>query len=173
MTRIASVLLKTLFTITAVGGGICIAAVLGAFFFNITLVMFKTGSMGPAIPTGSLAVVQKIPSSQVRIGDIVTVDREGQLPITHRVVSHEQNGNQYALTLRGDANSENDPEPYITSDVRIVLFAVPGLGYPVAALSNPLVLIVTTLGTAGLVTCAFWPHNNRGSNPRKKDTSPT
>jgi signal peptidase len=129
-----------LLNIAAIGGTICIVTVVAALFFNITLIMFKTGSMSPAIPAGSLAIVQKIPASQVHVGDVVTVDRGNQLPITHRVVSVSPHGNEYALTLRGDANSENDPEPYITSDVRIVLFSMPGLAFPVAALSHPIVL---------------------------------
>ncbi len=43
--------------------------------------------MEPTIPTGSLAVVHEIPASEIAVGDIVTVDRPGQLPITHRVTS--------------------------------------------------------------------------------------
>ncbi len=83
----AGILGEVLLWLAAVGGAICIVVVLAAVFFNVTLIMFKTGSMEPTIPTGSLAVVQEIPASEVAVGDIVTVDRPGQLPVTHRVTS--------------------------------------------------------------------------------------
>ena len=44
-----------LLNLAAVGGVVCIAAVIAAFAFNITLIMFKTGSMSPTITAGSLS----------------------------------------------------------------------------------------------------------------------
>jgi signal peptidase len=43
------------------------------------------------------------------------------------------------------------------SQVRVVLFSVPRLAYAVVTLSHPLVLGGITVGTAALVTWAFWP----------------
>lgn len=43
--------------IAAIGGVICIALVILAYAAGITLIMFKTGSMSPTIPAGSVAVV--------------------------------------------------------------------------------------------------------------------
>lgn len=79
-----------LLTLAAIGGLACIVLVLLALFFHITLIMFKTGSMGPTIPAGSLAIVREIPASEIRVGDVVTVDRSQALSITHRVVSIAQ-----------------------------------------------------------------------------------
>ena len=52
-------------TVLAVLGAICIVATIAAFALNISLIMFKTGSMSPTIPTGSLAVVRQIPASDI------------------------------------------------------------------------------------------------------------
>jgi signal peptidase len=49
--------------VASIGGVICILVVIAALGFHITLIMFKTGSMEPTIPTGSLAVVHEIPAS--------------------------------------------------------------------------------------------------------------
>jgi len=119
--------------------------------------MFKTGSMSPTIPAGSLAVVKEVPAAEVAVGDIVTVDRSPALPITHRVTSVSPAGEATALTLRGDANQADDPAPYVVTTVRTVLFSVPHLAQLVIALSHPVVLGSITLGAAGLVTWAFWP----------------
>ncbi len=156
---IGSVIGDTLLTIAAGGGVLCIIAVIAAAGFNITLIMFETGSMNPTIPAGSLAVVRQIPAAEIRVGDVVTVDRTGQLPITHRVVSVAPGGSDdvRTITMRGDANTTDDPKPYTVSHVRIVLFSVPGLAYAVVTLSQPVILGGITVGVSALVTWAFWP----------------
>jgi signal peptidase len=160
---------NALLTVAAIGGAVCIVLVLLAVFFNITLIMFKTASMGPTIPAGSLAVVKQIPASDIRVGDVVTVDRSPDLPVTHRVtsVSAAAHGAR-TITLRGDANHTDDPAPYVVKTVRIVLFSVPQLAYAVNAVSNPFALGGITLGAAGLVTWAFWPRGERAPRARRR-----
>ena len=46
----------------ALAGLVCIVLVVLAFTANITLMMFRTGSMSPSIPAGSVAIVQRIPA---------------------------------------------------------------------------------------------------------------
>jgi signal peptidase len=117
--------------------------------------------MTPTIPTGSLAVVEKIPASEIHIGDVVTVDRGTLLPITHRVISIKDGSADAAgsrqIRMKGDANPVADPEPYVVTTVRRVIFSVPGLAYPLVTISNPLVMGGITLGAAGLITWTFWP----------------
>ncbi len=160
--RLADVVRETLLNLAAIGGAICILLTLAAVLFHITLIMFKTGSMSPAIPAGSLAVVREVPASEVRIGDVVTVDRPGQLPVTHRVTSSRMiDGTTAVLTLKGDANRVEDPAPYTISKVRAVLYSVPGIAYVVAGVSNPWVLGGTTVAVSALVTWALWPRPER------------
>ena len=156
-------------TLAAIGGVICIAAVIAATFFDITLIMFKTGSMSPTIPTGSLAIVREIPASEAAVGDVVTVDRPNLLPITHRVTSVTDAGNGFtSITMRGDANATEDPEPYVVNTVRTVLFSAPGLATVVVGFSNPYVLGGITVGAAILVTWAFWPRGGGRSQHRER-----
>ena len=156
---------NALLNIAALGGTVCIILVILAFFFQITLIMFKTGSMSPTIPAGSLAVVKKIPASEVRVGDVVTVDRASALPVTHRVTSVSQaDGGAVKLTMRGDANPTDDPLPYEATTVRSVLWSVPELAYTVNAANNPIILGSLTVVMAVVVTWAFWPREE----PRRR-----
>lgn len=168
--RVESVARNVLLDVAAVLGAICIVLVVLALVFHITLIMFKTGSMTPAIPTGSLAVVKQIPASEAHIGDVVTVDRPGELPITHRVVrtSPDPDGST-VLVLKGDANAAADPAPYTVKTVRLVLWSVPGLAYFVVWLSDPFVLGGLTIGVAALVVWALWPRDKRDNKPRDDD----
>lgn len=148
--------------VAAIAGTVCIVLVILAFTMNITLIMFRTGSMAPAIPAGSVAVVRQVPASSVAVGDVVTVDREGQLPVTHRVTSivAGQTESARVLTMRGDANADEDPFPYEVESVRTVLFSVPGIAPAIVKLGNPFVLGGITVGAALLVGWAFWPRES-------------
>jgi signal peptidase len=159
----AAVLGDLLLWVASIAGVVCIVVVIAAVGFHITLIMFKTGSMEPTIPTGSLAVVHEIPASQIRIGDVVTVDRPGQLPVTHRVTSVQGGGEMRTITLRGDANPVDDAAPYVVDRVRIVWTWIPGWANVVVWFSHPLVLGVLTLGATALVTWAFWPREQRAA----------
>jgi len=163
--RARGMLGEILLWVAAVAGLVCIVLVVLAFTAHITLIMFRTGSMAPTIPTGSVAIVQQIPASQVQVGDVVTVDRPDELPVTHRVraVADGSAPAERLLTLRGDANAQDDVKPYPVSTVRIVRFAIPGLAPVIVAFGNPFVLGGITIGVAALVIWAFWP---RGRRPR-------
>lgn len=150
-------LVDVLLWIAALIGTVCIVLVILAHTAGITLIMFRTGSMSPTIPAGSVAVVQRIPAAEIAVGDVVTVDRDGELPITHRVtsVSAGDTPEERILTMRGDANADEDPFPYTVESVRIVRFAVPGVSSAVVAMANPLVLGGLTVAAAALVIWAF------------------
>ncbi|GAA4486200.1 signal peptidase I [Microbacterium panaciterrae] len=157
------VLSEILLWVAALAGLICIVLVVLALTAHITLIMFRTGSMSPTIPAGSVAIVQQIPAGDVHVGDVVTVDRPGQLPVTHRVrvVALGDTAAQRLITLRGDANAQDDPAPYPVSTVRIVRFAIPGIAPLIVAFGNPFVLGGLTLGATALVVWAFWPRERR------------
>ena len=166
-----SIIRSTLLNLAAVGGAICIVLVVLALVFHVTLIMFKTGSMSPTIPTGSLAVVKQIPASEAKAGQVVTVDRPGELPITHRVVSTKPTADgATSLVLKGDANPTADPAPYIVKTVRLVLWSAPGLAYVIVWLGNPFVLGAITLGVAALVTWVLWPRGDASQDDDENDT---
>ena len=163
LTRTGRIVREVLLTLAAIGGAACIVFAVLAFTGGYSLMLFKTGSMSPTIPAGSVALVQRIPASELRTGDIVTVDRPGALPITHRITSIDDGTvpDERTITMRGDANATDDPMPYVIAQVRIVRGSVPGLAPVLAQFGNPWVLGSLTIGAAALVAWAFWPRRER------------
>lgn len=158
--RFLSVLGDIALWTAASAGAICIILVILAQIFSITLIMFKTGSMSPTIPAGSVALVREVPASEVSIGDIVTIDRPADLPVTHRVVSIEPMTNgQWSIIMKGDANEQNDPLPYEVVKLRQTLGHVPGLANFIVSMGSPWVMGSLTLAASVLVTWAFWPRS--------------
>lgn len=133
------------------------------------VMLFATGSMSPTIPAGSAALVALVDAPDVRVGDVVTVDRgEGSLPVTHRVVAVEPGAvsEERLLTLRGDANAENDPTPYAVSQVGRVVTSVPGVASTIAALGRPTVLAPLGVAAAGFVVWGLWPRKRERGEGR-------
>lgn len=166
--RLADVLLW----IAAIAGGVCILLVVLALTSNISLMMFRTGSMAPTIPAGAVAVVQSVPATEIEIGDVVTVDRSGDLPVTHRVTSIAPGATpaERVITMRGDANAADDPYPYTVQTVRVVVFSVPGIASVIVAMGNPAVLGALTVGATALVVWAFWPRSPKGRRGHGDET---
>ncbi|UYO95852.1 S26 family signal peptidase [Microbacterium sp. M28] len=161
--RAGRFLREALLTVAALGGVVCIALAALAFAGGYTLIMFKTGSMSPTIPAGSVALVQRVPASELELGDIATIDRPGALPVTHRVtgVSVGANVGERIVTMKGDANESEDPAPYTVTEARIVHGSLPHLADVIVWFGNPVVLGGITVGAAALVTWAFWPKQRR------------
>jgi len=157
-------------TLAALGGAVCIVLVILALTLGLTLIMFKTGSMAPTIPAGSVALVHDIPAREVSVGDIVTLARPNNLPVTHRVTSiTPAAGETFAITMRGDANSSDDTTPYVVERARVVLVSIPGLANVLVAFSQPFVMTGLSVAAAAVVTWAYWPREKR----RRKSGSHT
>jgi len=127
--------------------------------FGVSLVWLVTGSMTPAYPADSVLIVRSVPAADVNVGDIVTVSRDGVLPITHRVVSVTPMGASGGaeLVLRGDANMADDPVPYQVARVGLVLGGIPFGGSVMGALQSPIGLGAATVVVCGLLLWAWWP----------------
>lgn len=151
-------------TLAAVLGVLCVLFALAGVLLGYGVVMFRTGSMAPSIPAGSAALVHRVPAEDLRVGDVVTVDRPGQLPITHRVVSTTTvpgSDLMRDLVLRGDANTADDPAPYRVDSARRVIGSVPGIASTIAWWQQPMVFGPLTALLAGGVVWALWPRPDR------------
>jgi len=164
-----------LLNLLALAGSVCIVLVILGVVFNVSIMMFRTGSMSPTITAGSIALVREIPATDMAVGDVVTVDRgEDTLPVTHRVVrilDADAGSGVVTFEMRGDANGSNDPEPYAESTVSRVMLSVPGIAPVIQWFSNPYVLGGLTLGATTLVVWAFWPRRGEdGTEPESTET---
>ena len=105
-----------------------------------------TGSMEPTIRTDSLIVTQRVEPDQVEVGDVISFysmdPAHGGAVNTHRVVSIEQDGDQFCYTTKGDANGLADPYLTLSEDmIGKVIFVSYPLGVLVHLLSNPLIFL--------------------------------
>jgi signal peptidase len=103
----------------------------------------RSGSMGQAIPVGSLVVVRPVTADAVRPGEPIVVHRSGAA-VVHRVVAlRNQDGRPFAQ-LKGDANASADPElDPLDAPLASPVLVVPRAGYAVAVMSvvgRPLLL---------------------------------
>lgn len=159
--RLSSVVGEIVLSLLALFGVICAVVAGLAWTMDIGIILFKTGSMSPGIPAGSVAIVRTIPASEAQVGMVVTVERGDLLPITHRVISNEPAPDSppgtRMIEMKGDANPGPDLQPYKVTEVRKLLWSHAGWGKYVVAVSKPWVMGVIVLIAAGIVTWAFWP----------------
>ncbi len=145
-------------------GLISVIAAVAAHVWGFSIILFSTGSMTPTIPAGSAALVRLLPATQFRVGDVTTVERKNLLPITHRITSIKPVAGQpdaREITMRGDANKLEDPNPYLISQARLVVASVPGVADLFQGMRNPLLMAGLTLLAGLLVSWAFWPRQAR------------
>lgn len=139
--------------------------------FGLGLVSFATGSMSPEYPTGSIAVSAPVALRDVRVGDVVTVQRgPGVAPITHRVVGVDvaASGRSALVRLKGDANRVQDPDPYTVTGLRRVVLPLPAAAEVLRYTGSPVVIVGVGLLVVGSITTAFWPERIR---PRHRDAA--
>lgn len=153
--------LDALLVVTAALGLLVVAARVAGALLGLELVVFASGSMAPAYPQGSVAVAQRSTPEEVRVGDVVTVDRPGELPITHRVVRVAVRDGDAVLRLRGDANARPDPTAYRTAHPGRVLAPLPGWLAPLRSLGSPGAAAAAALLAATSVVWALWPTPSR------------
>ncbi len=97
---------------------ICGALVIGLSVLVISLpqsgwrgLSVQTGSMTPIIPQGSLVLVNRVPVSTLRIGDVITytMQQDARKTITHRITELQRSNNVVTgVITKGDANTDRD-----------------------------------------------------------------
>jgi signal peptidase I len=155
-------------TTAAVAGALCLVLLLVGLVLGVHPLVFRSGSMAPAIDTGALALARTVPAAEVQHGDVVSVLDAGGTRVTHRVVSVAAQGEQRQLTLKGDANQRPDAEVYTVTEVQRVFLDVPRLGYVVGWLTGPIGLFLLGLYAALLLSVAL----RRGSSDRSEPPAP-
>lgn len=91
-----------------------------------------SGSMEPAIPTGSLCFVDE-QSRYIKTGDVIAFEKGG-MKMTHRVAGRRTDG---GYITKGDNNTAEDPAPVYQKDIiGKTIFWIPKLGYGAAFLRS-------------------------------------
>ncbi|MBA4179830.1 MAG: signal peptidase I [Anaerolinea sp.] len=110
------------------------AAVTGLVFVALTprlfgwqFVVVAGGSMEPAVPFGSVAVMEDVQPSELRVRDIVMFREGNGKVVTHRIVAISDDGR--TLTTQGDVNNAPDETRVpVTAVQGRFRFAVPEVG---------------------------------------------
>jgi len=110
-----------------------------------------SGSMEPAISTGSLVYVKDMEPEEAWVEDVIAYygGRDQNVVITHRVVENRIKEKEFIT--KGDANPANDMNAVEYHNfLGRVEYAVPGLGYAAQFLSgrNGKILVISVLGLA-------------------------
>ena len=127
-----------LFVLCLVGIGVLLLGTMTPLGGSMKIKIVKSGSMEPAIMTGSIVIIK--PEEAYHVGDIITfgLDTKTQIPTTHRIVAISD-ASSPIYTTKGDANDANDPSNTRQSDIHgKVITAVPYLGFLLDFARKPL-----------------------------------
>jgi len=119
---------------------------------NFQVKIVQSGSMAPAIKTGSIVVVK--PEDNYKIGDVITFGKTTKLkePITHRIYDIKIISGQPIYITKGDANNAPDQKEISKKDiVGKVLFHIPYLGYAVSFAKKPIGFILIIIIPAAAI----------------------
>jgi signal peptidase I len=152
--------MHVLTTVLAVGAVSVLALVaagprLGLYRIEAVL----SGSMQPTFNPGDLIVVTPEPASDVQVGQVISY----QIPIgdhhveSHRIVRILSRGPRPVIVTKGDNNATADPwKARLTSRTAWrERFSIPGVGWMIVWLRQPLVQRITVLGLPCLLA-AWW-----------------
>lgn len=112
---------------------------------NYKLLIVESGSMEPAIQTGSVVVVK--PAESYQSGDVITFqDRGKKKTTTHRIVDLEVVSGEVRYITKGDANNAEDTNRVFDSKILgKVLVDVPYLGYFFAMAKKPIGFVLLVI----------------------------
>lgn len=139
-------------TLAALAGVVCIAVMVAGLAFGIRPLVFLSGSMGPSIDTGALAIARSAPAADLRVGDVVSVPTQAGQRVTHRIVTVDHHDGAATLRLKGDANEVVDVAPYQVESADVVLFSIPEVGFVITWLASPAGLFLLGLYAALLLS---------------------
>jgi signal peptidase len=148
--------------------------------FGCRSLVVMSGSMEPAIPTGSVVVVKRIPAAEIAVGDVISFrspEDPGRI-LTHRAQAVAVEGGSVEVETRGDANTGAESwDIDATGTVGRVAFHVPLLGYLVAPLQGTvprlLLVVVPALLLCGFLIADIWrPGTSRGRSRARTQLNP-
>lgn len=118
----------------------------------------RSGSMEPAIATGSIVVVRPVDVATIEVGDVITYQlRSGEsVLVTHRVVGVDT-GDGIAFRTQGDANGAADAAPVQAGQVMgEVWYQVPWVGHLVGDLDGSDRQLLVRIVAALLIAYGAW-----------------
>lgn len=104
--------------------------------FPVRPMVIATGSMEPQIYAGDMVLVKRIPSKELKVGDIIQY-KSGNIYIFHRIIETVEEKQELKYRTKGDNNSISDHELVTAENIRgKVVYTVPKIGWPVILLKQ-------------------------------------
>jgi len=136
----------------------------GSSLFGYSTVVGYGKSMEPVLSSGDAIWVKYMDPTEVKVGDIVTLQLPGKDPVTHRVIKVQSLSNgSYLLETKGDANQLSERwEIEDGEKVAVAAIRAPFIGYLLDFLSN-IVIRVILIGAVA-VLAILWIRRQRTSS---------
>ncbi len=162
--------LSTIIVVLAVVLAIAFA---GARLLGFNVFMVLSGSMEPAIETGSLIYIKKIDCNELKSGDVITFMLSKNTVATHRIVDiipDETDPTLLRFQTKGDANNSVDGAPVHCQNVLgTPIFTIPKLGYLASYIQQPPGSYLAVAIGAALVLFIYLPGIFMGDDKKKKE----
>lgn len=146
------------------------AITVGPRFLPYQALIVRSGSMAPAIPTGSIVFYKKKDAAKVKVGDIIVFSRPGvpNEKVTHRVQKIGTGATGRYFITKGDANG--NPDDWQVPAVGtgwVAAFHVPSVGYALVDLQSTLgrllLLIVPAIALGAITLYEIWRDRGGGA----------
>jgi signal peptidase len=137
-----------------------------------------SGSMEPTLKVGGMVVTKPEKVDDIKVGDIITFQREGGQTVTHRVVSITEINGKLSFQTKGDANQESDPEFVSPTGAKVskVVFHAPYLGFAAQFMKSKWAFLavvgIPALILIGLFSRDLWKGILEEKEKRKAKASP-
>jgi signal peptidase len=111
-----------------------VVASVGARLFGYSPYVMYGGSMGSAVPMGSVTFIENVGAESLKVGNVIVFrppsTGKSRQSVMHRIVSIEDVDGQRVVKTKGDANESPDPwQLRLTGEGGRLAFVVPYLGY--------------------------------------------
>ena len=150
-----------LLVVIALGAALAISRLMG--YRTLTV---QSGSMTGTADVGSVVVARSIAGSDVRVGDVIVIQRESQgaapAPVLHRVIERRvDTSGQIVIRTQGDANPAPDPELQVLRGRTLTpVVIVPRLGRALATVQTPVgwfgLVVLPLVAAVSFSLCRLW-----------------
>lgn len=148
------------------------AITIGPKLFPYQALVVRSGSMAPAIPTGSIVFYRPINATDVKVGDVIVFSEPGQpnTKVTHRVYAIGTGAQGKYFVTKGDANGAPDDWqiPAVGKGWKAI-FHLPYVGYilfDIQSTYGRLLLLLIPAGLLALITLwEIWEGRREDSSP--------
>ena len=148
-----------------------LAVTIGPRFLPYQALIVRSGSMSPAIPTGSIVFYKKVNASEVKVGDVIVFDKPGATgeKVTHRVYQIKTGPTGRYYITKGDANgTPDDWQVPAVGTGWVSVFHVPSVGYALvylqSTLARLLLLVIPAILLGAITLYEIWHDRARGAS---------